>query len=42
MKIEDKELIKRIFGALMAADKPLKRRDLTSLFSAMESPEVTN
>ena len=39
MKIEDKELIKRIFeGALMAADKPLKRRDLTSLFSAMESP----
>lgn len=39
MKIEDKELIKRIFeGALMAADKPLKRRDLTALFDEMESP----
>lgn len=39
MKIEDKQLIKRIFeGALMAADKPLKRRDLTALFDDMESP----
>ena len=40
MKIDDLELIKRIFeGALMAADKPLQRRDLTALFDALEQPE---
>ena len=40
MKIDDLELIKRIFeGALMAADKPLQRRDLTALFDDLEQPE---
>ena len=40
MKIDDLALIKRIFeGALMAADKPLQRRDLTALFDALEQPE---
>ena len=40
MKIDDLELIKRIFeGALMAADKPLQRRDLTALFDDSEQPE---
>ncbi len=40
MKIDDIELIKRIFeGALMAADKPLQRRDLTALFEDLEQPE---
>ena len=40
MKIDDLELIKRIFeAALMAADKPLQRRDLTALFDDLEQPE---
>ena len=39
MKIEDLELVKRIFeGALMAAERPLKRRDLTELFDDLETP----
>ncbi|NNL56504.1 MAG: SMC-Scp complex subunit ScpB [Pseudomonadales bacterium] len=40
MKIEDPELVKRIVeGALMAADKPLSKRDLKDLFDAMELPD---
>ena len=40
MKINDLELVKRIFeGALMAADKPLQRRDLSVLFDDLERPE---
>ena len=40
MKIEDLQLIKRIFeGALMAAERPLQRRDLTALFDDLETPE---
>lgn len=40
MKIDDLELVKRIFeGALMAADKPLQRKDLTALFDELEQPE---
>ena len=40
MKIEDLQLIKRIFeGALMAAERPLQRRDLTALFDDLEAPE---
>ena len=39
MKIEDLALVKRIFeGALMAAERPLKRRDLTELFDDLETP----
>lgn len=39
MKIEDLELVKRIFeGALMAAERPLQRRDLTALFDDLEKP----
>ena len=39
MKIEDLQLVKRIFeGALMAAERPLQRRDLTALFDDLETP----
>ena len=39
MKIEDLALVKRIFeGALMAAERPLQRRDLTELFDDLETP----
>ena len=39
MKIEDLQLVKRIFeGALMAAERPLQRRDLTDLFDDLETP----
>ena len=39
MKIEDLALVKRIFeGALMAAERPLQRRDLTALFDDLEAP----
>lgn len=40
MKIEDLQLVKRIFeAALMAADRPLQRRDLTALFDDLEAPK---
>lgn len=40
MKIEDLQLVKRIFeAALMAADRPLQRRDLTALFDDLEVPK---
>ncbi len=40
MKIEDLQLVKRIFeGALMAAERPLQRRDLTALFDDLETPD---
>lgn len=39
MKIEDLDLIKRIFeAALMAAERPLQRRDLIALFDDLEVP----
>ena len=40
MKIEDQQLIQRIFeAALMAVDKPLQRKDLVALFDELEKPE---
>jgi len=40
MKIEDPQLVKRIFeAALMAAERPLKRKDLTALFDDLERPD---
>ncbi len=40
MKIEDFELVKRIFeAALMASEKPLQRKDLTALFDDLETPD---
>ena len=40
MKIDDLDQVKRIFeAALMAADKPLQRRELTALFDASEKPD---
>ena len=39
MKIEDLSLIKRIFeAALLAAEKPMMRRDLVALFDDLEAP----
>lgn len=39
MKIEDPQLVKRIFeAALMAAERPLQRKDLRALFDDLEVP----
>jgi len=39
MKIEDPQLVKRIFeAALMAAERPLQRKDLRALFDDLEAP----